>query len=105
MAEVVRRGGLAVKIPKNALAAVSTEEKVVSLLRDNPEDAYTVNGILMEGFDVEPENLRGTWVDWPGKLPTQYAAVRRVLDRLHSQGKVTKKKRGKAIFWAWKEKD
>ncbi len=101
MAEVVRKGGLAVKMAKKDLHT-SVESQVEQFLHAKPQDAYTINGILIDLLQVKPENLRGPWSTWPGKLPTLYGRVRRVLDRLYISGKVTRAKQGRAVFWAWK---
>src|SRR2546422_9449102 len=100
MTEVVRKGGLAMKIAKKDLH-VNPDIKIEEFLRKDPDNAYTINGILVEVFGVDPKNLRGPWSNWPGNLPTLYGRVRRVLDRLHLAGKVTKGKQGKAVFWGW----
>jgi hypothetical protein len=102
MTNIVRKDGLAVKMAKKDMR-VSVESKVELLLSENPEDAYTINGILIEAFGVDAKDLHGPWSQWPGKLPTLYGRVRRTLDRLVVAGKVTKAKNGPASFWAWKE--
>ena len=101
MSEVVRKAGLAMKVAKRDLR-MGVDDKIERFLREHSDDAYTINGLLVEVYGVEAKDLRGPWAAWPGKLPTLYGRVRRVLDKLYVTGKLTKGREGKATFWAWK---
>ena len=101
MSEVVRKAGLAMKVAKKDLR-MNVDDKIARFLMEHSEDAYTINGLLVEVYGVEAKDLRGPWSSWPGKLPTLYGRVRRVLDKLYLTGKLTKGREGKATFWAWK---
>ncbi len=96
---IVRKAGLAMKASRSELAKSNVQASLEGLLAENPDDVYTVAGILVELFGVAPTDLKGPWGRWPGGLPALYGRVRRALDRLYEADKVTRQRRGRALFW------
>ncbi len=102
MAEILRKGGLAVSMPLKELKGGSVKDRVETFLRKGADRAWTTNGVLIERFGVDPANLRGQWTNWDREIISAYNRVRRALETLHVEGKVGKEKRGNKLFWFWK---
>jgi hypothetical protein len=95
----VRKSGVAIKIPRRTLAEQDVEGQIKAFLAENPEDLFTVAGLMNEVFGVPAEAMKGPWSEWGTGLPALYGRVRRALDRLHEAKKVTKNKVGRG--WVW----
>ena len=102
MPSVTRKKGVAVKMKKAELGNDGVDTKLEDYLKEHSDDAYTVQGLMIELYGVPPEDIKGSWKVWPRGLPALYGRIRRALDRLQEAGKITCTKHSKAFFWAWK---
>lgn len=78
---------------------------VIEVLRNDPKNAYTIGGIMVEGFEVKEKDIENkSFSEWKKGQPTLYSAIRRTVDKLTEQGKLKQKKHGRATVYWWNEK-
>jgi len=99
---VVRKKGVAVKMRKSDIGANGVVEKVAVFLQEHDDDAYTVGGLMIEGYNVDPQDIKGSWSLWEKAHSTLYGRITRALEQLEQEGKVVRFKKGNAHFWGRK---
>ncbi|MHA1578347.1 MAG: hypothetical protein ACTSUQ_01805 [Candidatus Freyarchaeota archaeon] len=101
----LRKKGITIKIPRSQLEQDSVIDKVKDHLEKNPEDAYTIMGLMVEVFNYNPDDLNGPFMTWPKDAPSLYTKIRLALEKLKKDKLVDSKKRGRANFYYWKLKN
>ncbi len=99
-----RKRGITIKIPRSQLESNDVHEKVKQHLRKNPEDAYTISGLMVEIFGANAKDLNAPFKYWPKGMPSLYTRIRLVLEKLKAERIIDSKKRGKGYFYFWLEK-
>lgn len=75
-------------------------KEVRNFLQKNKENAYTIQGILINLYGIKEKDVRGvSFKNMKKGLPTLYTKVRRTLEKLVEEGKANKKQRGHAIYY------
>jgi len=97
-----RKSGITIKIPRSQLESNNVVDKIKKHLQENPEDAYTIMGLMVEIYGIDKDKLNGPFSTWPEGAPSLYTRIRLTLEKLKAQGLVDSKKRGKAQFYFWK---
>ena len=93
-----------IKVPIKELEEMDVYGKVQSTLRDDPNNAYTVSGIMIQSFGVKPKQIENKpFRDWDKGLPSLYTKIRICLDKMKKYGLVNVKKHGKAWVYWWIE--
>jgi hypothetical protein len=98
-----KKKGITIKIPRSQLESNDVDEKIKGHLRNNPENAYTIGGLMVEVFGANAEDLNAPFKDWPKGMPSLYTKIRHVLEKLKADGTIDSKKRGKGYFYFWCE--
>ena len=90
-----------IKIPIREVQEEDFCSKVEKALGEDKENAYTVNGLMIEIFKVKKEDIENkAFKDIKKELVALYSKITRCLRRLESLGKVKSKKHGKAfVYW------
>lgn len=78
-----------------------TCSKVVKVLKQDRKSYYTVNGVMVEGFGIEPSKLLRPWPEWPNELGRLYQKIRRCLMQLEKQKHVKHERDGKKVGFRW----
>lgn len=95
---------LKIKVPVKKIRKENVCEKVEKTLKNDPENAYTIMGLMIENFGVKEEEILGkSFSDWPKEYPTLYSRIRRCLDELVEKNKIDMTKDGKAYVYWWKD--
>ncbi len=102
MSRVVKKDGVTIKMKKADLDSAGPDEEIARFLTKHADDAYTIRGIMHELYEVATADMQDKWSVWPHGLPSLYSRVNRALERLRKAGKITKTRKGRADFWAWK---
>lgn len=90
------------KVPVKNLDKENVYVKVEETLRNDPENAYTTSGIMLESFEVKEEDIHNkSFKDWKKGLPTLYGRIDRVLKRMVKEEKAKVTKDGKAWVYWW----
>jgi hypothetical protein len=80
----------------------SVEEIVRATLANDPKNAYTIMGIMVEKFDVEEDAIASLpFNQWGKGLPSLYTRVRLALEKLVRDGEAKKGKSGRAQVYWW----
>ena len=76
-------------------------DKVISTLKNDPENAYTIAGIMVTTFKVNPKDIKNKpFKDWKEGQPTLYGRIDRCLRRLYREGRIKGRKHEKAmVYW------
>lgn len=91
-----------IKVPVRELVKENMYDKIVKTLKDDPENAYTTSGIMIESFGVKEDEIYGkAFKDWKKGLPTMYGRIDRNLRQLVKEGKAKVAKNGKAWVYWW----
>jgi hypothetical protein len=78
------------------------EKKIIEFLKSNVGKAYSIQGILVNVFNVKEEDIKGvSFCDMKAGLPTLYSRIRATLKRLVISGNVKMGKSEKAFFYYW----
>lgn len=90
-----------IKIPIKNLERDDVYSKVEETLRKDPENAYTIGGIMVTSFGVKTEDIKNKpFSAWKKGQPTLYGRVDRNLRKLVQQGKAKCKKHERAmVYW------
>jgi len=93
------------KISIKKLKEQSVEEKVEEFLKNSTENsAYSIQGIMMELFHIEEEDIKGvSFKDMKKGLPTLDSRIRRTLELLIKNDKIKKRKYSNAYYYYWKD--
>jgi DNA-binding transcriptional regulator PaaX len=90
------------KIPVDQIKERSIEDTVRETLKNDPKNAYTILGLMVEKFGIKESDIASKpFNQWRKGLPTMYTKIRLALDRLVKEGKVRKQKVGKAYVYWW----
>ena len=91
-----------IKVPIKELEKMDVYSKVLSTLRDDSNNAYTVSGIMIQSFGVKTKQIENKpFRDWDKGLPSLYTKIRICLDKMKKHGMVNVKKHGKAWVYWW----
>ncbi len=78
-------------------------ETVEQKLRLDPDNGYSVMGLMVECFDVRESDINGKpFKSWKKGHPSLYTRIRTCLERLHKAGRVEKSKQERAFLYWWK---
>jgi len=89
------------KIPIKKLEQKSVCEEVEEFLQKDRGNAYHVGGIMINAFDVKQKEINGSFKTWKKGKATLYSRIRNCLERLVKEGKVNKRRQGRAdYYWA-----
>jgi hypothetical protein len=90
-----------IKIPINKIEKNDICEKVIEHLEKDKNNAYTVQGLMMEVFGVNKKDLEGTsFSDRNKNLNTMYGRITNCLRKLEKFGKVKSAKHERAfVYW------
>ena len=96
--------GLTIKKPvKEIKASRPVCEIVAERLKSDPDNGYTIMGLMVECFNVKETEMNGKpFSSWRKGLPSLYTRVRLCLERLVKEGKVDKAKQERAGLYWWK---
>jgi len=90
------------KIPVAEINKKTTESIVEDTLKNDPKNAYTILGLMVEKFGVkESEIASKPFNQWKKGMPTMYTKIRLSLEKLVKEGKVKKQKVSKAQVYWW----
>ncbi len=94
--------GFTKKVPVTEVEGDSVEDVVLRTLREDPTNAYTIMGIMVEKFGVKESEVNGKpFSQWKKGYPSLYTKIRIALQRAAREGKVQSKKHGKAVvYWS-----
>ncbi len=93
-----------IKIPIKELEKDDVFTKVEETLKNDPKNAYTIIGIMIETFKVKPEDVENkSFSSWRKGLPTMYSRIGRSLKKLEMLGKIKSKKHERAWVYWWVE--
>ena len=98
---------ITIKVPVSELKKLSICEHVEDALKNDPENAYTASGIMIEVFGVKKSAIENKpFKEWGedqklGKLPTLYGRIRNCLEKSVEAGSVLKKHDGKRDLYWW----
>ena len=94
------------KVPVKDLNKSNIYELIEGKLRGDPDNAYTIAGLMIEVFGVKESQIENRpFRDWPKGLPTLYSQINRCLANLKSKGFIKSVKHGKAWVYWWSVKD
>jgi len=99
---VVRKKGVAVRMRKSDIGADGVVGKVAEFLQEHGDDVYTVGGLMIDLYHLDPEDIKGSWSLWEKEHSSLYGRIMRALEQLEDGGKVVRFKKGNAYFWGWK---
>lgn len=90
-----------IKVPVKSLEREDVCAKVEAKLAQDPENAYTVSGMMVEVFGVKESDIENKpFSAWKKGLPTLYGRIDRCLKKLKEAGKVNCKKHERAwVYW------
>jgi len=97
-----RKSGITIKIPRSQLESNNVVDKIKKHLQENPKDAYTIMGLMVEIYGIDKDKLNGPFSTWPEGAPSLYTRIRLALEKLKAEGIVDSKKQGRAQFYFWK---
>ena len=90
------------KIPVDQIRENSIEDTVRETLKNDPKNAYTILGLMVDKFDIKESDVASKPFNlWKKGLPTMYTKIRLALEKLVKEGKVKKQKVGKAQLYWW----
>lgn len=96
---------LKIKVPVSEIQKSDVRNKIEQILQEDSENAYTIMGLMVKGFNVKEQDvLNKPFSQWKKGLPTLYTRVRTTLEKLIREGKVKKAKHEKAFVYWWVEK-
>ena len=96
--------GMTIKMLVKDLNTMDTCGKVTQKLKDNPNNAYTIGGLMVEVFGVKEKDIHNKpFGVWAKGLPSLYTRIRLCLEKLQKQGRVKSTKHGKAMMYYWSE--
>lgn len=94
---------LLIKVPvKDLNPEQNVFEIVKRALRDDPKNAYTVQGIMIEKFGVGEKHLHGKFEDREQDHNALYSKVSQALKKLVQQGYAGFDKQERAFVYFWK---
>jgi hypothetical protein len=97
---MTRLKGIRIQVPVKELEKEDVYSKVEEVLSNDPENAYTVKGVMVVAFGVKPEDIYKSFAEWKKGLSALYGRIDRCLRKLNEEGKVNQKKYGKAwVYW------
>jgi hypothetical protein len=96
--------GLTIKVPvKEIKANRPVCETVEERLKSDPDNGYTVMGLMVECYGVKESDINGVpFNKWKKGQPSLYSRIRTCLERLVKSGKVNKSKVKRAFVYWWK---
>lgn len=100
-----KRHGILQPIPVSEIEIADTvHDKVDNFLKQHTNKAYSIQRLMIEVFEKEEDDILGSFVDWTEKSDiVLYNRIKRVLEELDEQGKISKKKYERAIVYWWKK--
>lgn len=76
--------------------------KVEETLENDPQNAYTIVGIMIESFGVKKSDIENKpFSNWKKGQPTLYGRIDRTLRRLVNEGKAKCRKHERAMVYWW----
>lgn len=89
------------KLPVNELKRSNVPERIKAKLQDDSHNGYTIAGLMMDCYDVKENEINKSFRLWRQGLPTLYTQIRVSLEKFVATGKVSKTKRGRAVYYWW----
>lgn len=94
--------GLTKKIPVKELQTKDTYSRILEQLRSDPENAYTISGLMIDVFGVKEKDIKNKpFSYWPKGVPSLYTRIRLCLEKLQKNGYVKSMKHGRAWVYHW----
>lgn len=91
-----------IKIPVRELDRDNVYSRVEETLEKDPENAYTIAGIMIQTFKINPKDIENKpFSAWKRGQPTLYGRIDRCLRRLVKEGKAQVRKHEKAMVYWW----
>ena len=89
-------------MPVSEIKKNNVEDIVKAILSKDKANAYSIMGLMVEGFGVAEDDLNGKpFSQWKPGYPTLYTKIRLTLQRLVKEGKLESRKNGKAVVYWW----
>ena len=93
-----------IKVPVSKIQKNDVQERVRETLSSDPNNAYTVMGLMVERFGVKKEDIDGKpFNQWKSGQPSMYTRIRTSLEKLKKEGKINSTKHGRAEVYWWKK--
>ena len=94
--------GMTIKVPVKDLQKEDTCAKVRGYLANDPDNAYTISGLIVRIFGIKEGDIHNKpFRDWPKGMPSLYTRIRLCLNKLINDGEVKVIKHGKAWVYHW----
>ncbi len=95
---VITRKKSVKEIKANRPVCETVEEK----LKSDPDNGYTIQGLMIECFNVKEDDMDGKpFGMWKKGLPSLYTRVRTCLERGVEEGRINKTKQSRAGLYWW----
>ncbi len=90
-----------IKVPVNKIEKEDNCEKIFEFLKKDKDNAYTVQGLMIEIHGVKESQIHGkSFSERDKKLNTMYSRITSCLKKLERSGKVKSTKHERAyIYW------
>ena len=93
-----------IKVPIKTLEKDDIYSKVKETLQEDPENAYTIGGMMVQSFGVKQSDIENKpFSAWKKGQPTLYGRVDRILRRLVKEGKANNRKHERAMVYWYKK--
>jgi hypothetical protein len=94
---------LTIKVPvKEIKANRPVCETVEEKLKADPQNGYTVMGLMVECYNVKESEINGKpFKQWKKGYPSLYTRIRTCLEKLYKAEKVGKSKQKQAYVYWW----
>src|SRR3989344_1113223 len=97
----VRRLNMKIKIPIKEMEKDDVYSKVEDTLKKDPNNAYTIGGIMVTAFGVQEEDIHNKpFSAWKKGQPTLYGRIDRCLKKMAQNGFANCRKHERAmVYW------
>ncbi|MFH1590905.1 MAG: hypothetical protein ABIC95_03170 [archaeon] len=94
--------GMTIKVPVSEIGKDTTCKRVREILEKDPENAYTIKGLMVTAFDVNEKDIDGKrFSEWKKGQPQLYAKIKKCLNTLCVEGEIQAEKHGRAVVVHW----
>lgn len=98
--------GITKKISVKELRTKDTYSRVLEQLKSDPENAYTISGLMIDVFGIKEKDINNkSFSNWPKGVPSLYTRIRICLEKLQKNGYVKSVKHSRAWVYYWIRRD
>ena len=95
-----------IKVPVKDIEKGDIENKILDKLKNNPTDAYTISGLMIEIFNVKEQDISNKpFSNWKKGQPTLYTKIRLTLEKMLKKEIIKKAKHEKAYVYWWNQNE